>query len=467
VIRSSVVLVCAIAPCILQGQDVDRDQMSRVLDRLDALERQNQELLAEIRSLREQLTKGPSAAPTANPAPAGQEATATSGGAAAGAAGQAPLAEQISVSEQQIKDLAQSKVESEHRDPVQLTGMVLFNAFDNGRYAGGDQDPVAAAEAAAQSTDGASLRQTILGLTFQAPEKIAGMDVSGSAYMDFFAGTGTSLDQLMRLRVASVNFGWTDTTFTVAQDKPIIAPREPDSLAQVGFSPLTWSGNLWLWSPQARVEQRFHFGESAGLRAQVGVYQTSERLDVPAEYATVSSGSRPALEGRFVFWKASGSKLPFEIAPGFHVSESHVAGFSVPSRIVTLDWQAPLSSRVTLTGTVFRGENMGVVGGLQQGVNEGPDDLFHAVRGWGGWAQLKFQATKRLTFDLYGGQEDDQIRDLILGQIGKNETYAANAIYRVMSNVLASFEWSYLRTSYVGTGVRFNPHYDLAFAYLF
>ena len=464
--RSWVVVVCAIMPCMLQGQDVDRDQMARVLARLDALERQNRELLAEIRSLREQLAKSLPAAAAANAAPAGQEATVTSG-AAAGAAGQAPPAEQISVAEQQIKDLAQSKVESDHRDPVQLTGMVLFNAFDNGSYAGGVQDPTVAAEAAGQSTDGASLRQTILGLKFQAPEKIFGMDVSGSAYMDFFAGTGTSLDQLMRLRVASLNFGWTNTTFTVAQDKPIIAPREPDSLAQVGYSPLTESGNLWLWSPQVRVEQRFHFGQSAGLRAQVGVYQTSERLNVPAEYATITSASRPALEGRFVFWKASGSQLPFEIAPGFHLSESHVAGFSVPSRIVTLDWQMPLSSRFAVTGTVFRGENMGVVGGLQQGVNEGPGDLFHAVRGWGGWMQLKFQATKRLTFDLYGGQEDDQIRDLILGQIGTNETYAANAIYRVMSNVLGSFEWSYLRTIYVGNIVRFNPHYDLAFAYLF
>ena len=87
--------------------------------------------------------------------------------------------------------------------------------------------------------------------------------------MDFFGGTGTALGQMVRLRIASVDFAWKDKTFTVAQDKPILAPREPDSLAQVGVSPLTGAGNLWLWSPQARLEQRFHFGETAGLRAQI------------------------------------------------------------------------------------------------------------------------------------------------------------------------------------------------------
>ncbi|MBV9742469.1 MAG: hypothetical protein JO099_01785 [Acidobacteriia bacterium] len=324
-----------------------------------------------------------------------------------------------------------------------------------------------ASAASGTSTDGATLRQTILGLKFQAPEKIAGMEVSGSAYMDFFAGTGTSLNQLMRLRVASIDFAWHNTTFTVAQDKPILAPREPDSLAQVGVSPLTGTGNLWLWQPQARIEQRFHFDETAGLRAQIGVYQTSEGRNVPSEYSSVVTGSRPALEGRFVFWKQSQTDSPFEIAPGFHISDTHVAGMTIPSRIASLDWQAPLGGKLILTGTLFRGENMGVIGGLPQGVAENPWNYLHAVRGWGGWGQLKYLATNRLSFNIYGGQEDDTNRDLSSGAIGKNQAYAANVMYRVMSNVLASFEWSYLRTTYLGSGVRSNPHYDLAFAYLF
>ncbi len=444
------------------AQELNQDQMTRILQRLDALEQQNRELLSEIRSLREDLAKGNSQSPAA-----AESAGTASSSAGAAVAETAPTEERVDVAEQQIRDLAQSRVESEHRDPIQLTGMLLFNGFRNGRYSGGAEDPTTAALAAGQQTSGGTIRQSILGLKFAAPEKIAGMEVSGSAYMDFWAGTGTSLNQLMRLRVASVNFAWNNTTFTVAQDKPILAPREPDSLAQVGVSPLTGSGNLWLWQPQVRVEQRFHFGDTAGLNAQAGVYQTSERGNVPAEYATQVAGSRPSLEGRFVFWKQASADSRFEIAPGFHVSDSRVAGYAIPSRIVSLDWRVPMGNKFDLTGAVFHGENLGVVGGLQQGIAANTWDVLHAVRGSGGWAQLKYLATPRLSFDLYGGQEDDRNRDLAPGGISKNQTYAVNAIYRVMSNVLASFEYAYLRSTYLGGGVRSNPHYDVAFAYLF
>jgi hypothetical protein len=442
------IILAAAFPLSSGAQDLNRDQVVQILQRLDALEQQNRELLSEVHALRELVAgKATSAVPP--------EVAATT----------APTEERLAVDEQQIRDLAQSRVESEHRDAVQLTGMLLFNGFYNGRYSGSEY-PTTAALDSGPSTDGATIRQTILGLKFQAPEKIAGMDVSGSAYMDFFGGTGTSLNQLMRLRVASIDFAWQNTTFTVAQDKPILAPREPDSLAQVGVSPLTGAGNLWLWEPQARVEQRFHFDQTMGLRAQIGVYQTSERFNVPSQYSTLVTGSRPALEGRFVFWKQSGDSR-IEIAPGFHLSDTHIAGQRVPSRIASVDWRVPLTSKFAITGTLFRGENMGVIGGLAQGVTENYGEGFRAVRGWGGWTQLKYLATSRLTFDLFGGQEDDTNRDLAPGGIAKNQSYGANAIYRVMSNVLASFEWSYLSTAYLGSGVRTNPHYDVAFAYLF
>jgi hypothetical protein len=224
-----------------------------------------------------------------------------------------------------------------------------------------------------------------------------------------------------------------------------------------------------LWSPQARLEQRFHFGETAGLRAQIGVYQTAEYPVVyRAQSNTTISASRPALQGRFVFWKQVGSDSRLEIAPGFHISDSHVGGVIVPSRIASVDWRVPMGRRFTLTGQAYHGQNMGVIGGLRQPSISGETlEIPRAVRGSGGWAQLKFQPTHRLTFNFFGGQEDDLNRDLETNQISKNQNYGANAIYRLMSNVLASFEWSYVRTTYIGTGGRLNRHYDLAFAYLF
>ena len=447
----------ALFPLVSGAQDLNRDQLARILERLDVLEQQNRSLLSEIQALREQVSK---AAPqTVDVEPTGpQETTA-----------EATATERLAVAEQQIRDIAQTKVESDHRSPVQLTGMVLFNAYRNGRYAQDAQYPTSASIEMEPRSSGATLRQSIIGFKFQAPEKILGTDVSGSAYMDFFGGTGTALGQMVRLRIASVDFTWKDTTFTVAQDKPILAPREPDSLAQVGVSPLTGAGNLWLWSPQARLEQRFHFGETAGLHAQIGVYQTAEvPVAYPAEPTETVSGTRPALQGRFVFWKQTGPDSRLEIAPGFHISDSRIFGTVVPSRIASVDWRVPMGRHFTLTGQAYHGENMGVIGGLRQpSISDETLALLRDVRGSGGWAQLKFQPTSRLTFHFFGGQEDDFTRDLLAGQIGKNQNYGANMMYRLMSNVLASFEWSYLRTTHIGAGDRLNRHYDLAFAYLF
>ena len=451
----------AMVPGIVAAQTRETANLEQILQRLDVLEQQNRELMTEIRLLREQIASAAPAAalPTAAPVAAPQ--------AASSSPAPPPLAERVDVAEQRIDDLAQASVESEHHSAVELTGMVLFNSYLNGKYGSGQEDPTIAAPQAGARFDGATLRQTVVGLKFQAPEHVAGAQVSGAAYFDLFGGTGDALNQLVRLRIANIDFNWANTTFTVAQDKPILAPREPDSLAQVGVSPLTGAGNLWLWRPQARVEQRFHFGASAGLRAQAGILETSESRNVSAEYSTNVSTGRPAFEGRFVFWKQSGDNGDFEIAPGLHISNSQLLGYSVPSRIASLDWRVPLARPFTLTGAAFLGENMGVIGGLLQGVVVPYRGSPRAVHGAGGWAQLEYRATRRMAFHVFAGQEDDRDRDLETGLISKNQAYGANAMYRILSNVVASFESAIVQTSFIGSPTRLNPHYDLAFAYLF
>lgn len=432
-------------------------EMGQVLERLQRLEDQNRELTAEIRALRQQLAGVPAAkapeALTAEATPDSQKADSR-------------LEERVAINEQHIQDLDQEKVEAEHKLPVRLTGMLLFNAFANGRNSGGQEFPAVASLTPGGATDGGTLRQSVLGLKFDGPGIFAGGKVSGTLFMDFWGGSGASLNQLVRVRVASLDLSWANTTFSVGQDKPILAPREPTSLAQVGVSPLTGAGNLWLWAPQARVEQRFHFGEATGLRAQVGVYQTSESTNtVPVGYT--QSSLRPALEGRFELWHQFGDDRRIEIAPGFHTSDSHVEGVSVPSRAFSIDWLIRPHRIFDLTGTFFQGENTAVLGGLRQGILFGEYDQIRPVHSIGGWGQLTLRATSRLSFNIYGGMERDRNSDLLFRSIGKNQTYAGNIMYRLGSNILASFEASQTRTTYVGIGVRSNPHYDLAIAYLY
>ena len=457
----------ALFPLLLPAQE--RGDFQQILQRLDQLERENRNLAEEVHALRTEIA---GARLPASPAPPEGNAIAT--GAPLNAPPEpvnvspVPMDERVAVQEQRTEDLSQTKVEAAQRMPVTLAGMVLFNGFINGRASGGAQDPLTASLADSVSRGGASLSQSIVGLRLQGPRIFGGGQVRGSIDLDLWGGSASSLNHLVRMRVATIRVDWKNTSVTVGQDKPLISQRDPDSLAQVAFSPLTDAGNLWLWEPQARIEQRFAIGDNAGLRAQASLYQTSESAGgVAPQYQSTLSTTSPALQGRFEFWDQYASRGRIEIAPGFHVSETHVGGVSIPSRLFTIDWMLQPLAKWRVTGTFFHGRNAAGVGGLRQGFNFFDEDHFTAVRTSGGWAQVSFLATKRLTFNSYAGQESDHAADLLAGQISRNFVYAVNSQYRLGQNILLGLEVSQTRTAYTGGRIRLLNHYDLALAYLF
>jgi hypothetical protein len=450
----ALILSILAVPRIVAAQD--QTGMQQILQRLDRLEEENRTLSAEVRALRSELAtaRGSSAA---NAPAAAEEAPAA-----------VPLEERVAVEEQRTADQAQTKVEAAHRLPITLTGMVLFNAFLNGRASGGQEDPAVASALDGHSGSGASVSQSLLGFTFQGPRIAGGGQVSGQLHLDLWGGTSSSLNHLMRLRVATLAIDWKNQSIVVGQDKPIVSPRDPTSLAQVAFSPLAAAGNLWLWQPQVRFEQRFALGDNAGIRARVGVYQTSESTsDATTEYASTLSSARPGIEGRFEYWRKFGEHARIEIAPGFHTSETHVAGVSVPSRLFTVDWLIQPMTKLQFTGLFFTGQNASVIGGLRGGFTIFPSNLIQSVGTTGGWAQLSYLATNRLTFNFYGGQEGHNAADLLAGEITRNFEYAGNAIYKFGSNVLLGLEASQVRTYYLQQSYRLVNHYDLALGYLF
>ncbi len=458
-------LTLALFPLFLPAQE--RGEFQQIIQRLDQLERENRNLTQEVHALRAEIAGA--RLPPAAPDTAQANATAAAPPAETPVnVSPVPIEERVSVLEQRTDELSQTKVEAAQRMPVTLTGMVLFNSFVNGRASGGAQDPVAASLTDSVARGGASLSQSIIGLRFEGPRLLGGGQVRGTLDLDLWGGTASSLNHLVRMRVATIQVGWKNTTVTVGQDKPLIAQRDPDSLAQVAFSPLTAAGNLWLWQPQARFEQRFAIGEKAGLRAQASVYETSEpSAGVSPQYQATLSTASPALEGRFEFWNEYAAQRRIEIAPGFHVSETHVGGVSIPSRLFTIDWMLQPLAKWRFTGTFFHGKNAAGVGGLRQGFNFIAENRFTAVRASGGWAQISFLATKRLTFNGYSGQESDHTADLLAGQISRNFVYALNSQYRLGPNILLGLEASQARTTYTGGRVRLLNHYDLALAYLF
>ena len=447
----------------------DTPEMREVLSRLARLEETNQSLAEEIRALRQELAMLRAPGSAAHTEAASQVSS----------DGQPPQSNQVadesrSVEQSRIEELAQTKVEASQKFPIRITGMALFNAYTNGRYNNQSDNPTIASLQYGDATGGGTLRQSTIGLLFDGPSIFAGGKVSGSLYMDFFGGSTSSLNHMVRLRTAAINLDWTNTTLTVGQDKPIISPRDPDSYAQVGVSPLTGAGNLWLWQPQIRLEQRYSFDNDTGLKAQAGVFQTSllNTASDPDSYAAQLPGqptedSDPGAEGRLQLWHQWSENGRLEIAGGLHVNRNHVARFELPSNIYSLDWFFRPFQKLEFSGMYYHGRNVAVLGGLRQGYDVLPHGRWVSVRSSGGWAQLRFPVTARLAFDIYGGQQDDVNADLVSGFIAKNQAYFANVMYRLAPNVLVSLEGGQVRTTYFQVGNRLNDHYDLGVAYLF
>jgi hypothetical protein len=431
----------------LQGQD--SKQMELILQRLARLEAQNEALRQEVAALRGQL----------NPA-------------------SVPLSETVEVQRNQIQEQAQTKVESSSKQPLTIHGTMLMNAFWNGAHNNGAINSPTASLLAGPRSAGITFSQTIIGISFRNPNSILGAALGGSLLLDFFDANartgnpprqqGRHLFDYPRIRTANIELDWRNTTLSFGQEKPLISPHDPTTLAQRGIAPLTGAGNLWLWQPQVRLEQRFRLSDSMHIKAQGSIYQTAEdSANLPAVFVDSLATVRPGLQGRLAVVKKAEGETVLELGTGFHASSTRVAGSSAPSRLFTLDWQWRALEKLELTGTFFNGKNLAHMGTNRQGFTILSPGNVRPVRSTGGWVQFAYQITPRLSSNFYSGQHDDRNADLNRGQIGKNFVYAANLIYKVATNVSISFEASQARTDYIGIGRRLKNHYDLALAYQF
>jgi len=350
-------------------------------------------------------------------------------------------------------------VETSQKFPLSLNGMLLFNAFSSSEsalytsYSALLQGPY---------RDGATVGQSIIGLQFQGPSLPGQGHVTGSLTMDFLvAGTNRAG---LHIREADITLNWKDRSVSFGQMKPLISPMQPSSLAEVAISPLAGAGNLWYWLPQARYEERLHIGSQTGVTLAGAVMQTQESSAITADaYTSLLEPARPAAEGRAAFWHRFDETRRLEIGAGFHVSSTHIAYVSVPSRIASLDWSLSLLSKLQWTGSFYHGQNVASLGSLRNGFYVSWDGTAHAIKATAGWNQLAFPLTSRLTFNVFGGIESDDDSPSIV----RNFSYAANLMYHLGPNVVLGAEALQTRFKYYDGSRQLINHYDLALAYLF
>src|SRR5262245_61888585 len=113
---------------------------------------------------------------------------------------------------------------------------------------------------------GATLRQTrVQARAFAAG--VLGGEFTALVDVDFWGGqqpsNGGRTFPLLRIRRAWARLGWDRFRILAGQEAPPIVELNPSSVAAVGLSALSSSGNLWLWIPQIRFQGDLNGGEHA------------------------------------------------------------------------------------------------------------------------------------------------------------------------------------------------------------
>ncbi len=434
-----------------QEQISPPDTLKNILDRLDSLEKQNEALLAEINALRETIKS----AQAASPSPSTER-----------------LQEQADVQGQEIKDLAQTKISSSQHFSMSLTGMFLFDTYLFAGYTSSTYFPnYSTSPFGPDATAGATLRQSIIGFDFSGPQLPGDGRVHGSLSMDFFDQAPNQpggYGDIFRIRRGVVSFDWKNRSITFGQDKPLVAPLQPTSFAQVGIPPLAGAGNLWRWLPQVRYEERIPISNSTRAAFDAAVIETNENYSstsLPAN--TYLQAMRPGIQARFELQHHWTEETHIAVGIAAHASESHVNGQSVPSRVLSVDALYKPFEKLELSGTIYYGENFASLGGEPPGVTVRPDGFVIPIHGAAGWAQVALPVTSRLTFDFWAGRQTNTRHDLAYDDVFRTLSYAGNILFRISPNIVIGFEGSKDELENYHLNQLLTNRYDATVAYLF
>lgn len=371
-----------------------------------------------------------------------------------------------------VDEQYQTKVESESKYRVKLSGIALLNVFGNRGSVDSIDLPSFAVRRGPLDTGGsfgATVRQTMLGLEVIGPT-LGGARTSAEIQADFFGGfpaTGDGVTTgLARLRTVTARMDWSHTSIVAGQDALFFSPQSPTSFASLALPAFSYSGNLWKWTPQLRIEHSLKFTDVSSLMVQAGILDPLAG-EYPSDSFQRSPGAgerarQPAYATRFS-WNHGTNEHAVTLGAGAYYSRQDWGfGRTLDAWAGTADWNLPLSSRLYLTGEFYRGRALGGLGGgsgrsiLTSGSLTDPGTSVLGLNSTGGWSQLKFEMTEKLELNGAFGEDDPSAADLRRFSVRqganyvlqtRNQTAFLNFVYRPFSNWIFSTEYRRLWTS--------------------
>jgi hypothetical protein len=443
---------------------------------------------AETERLRRQVEAAPSASNRGDKADLGEAAPARSSTDQRLAA----VEEEQELLKDKVTQQYQTKVESASKYRVRLSGIVLLNAFNNQGAVDSIDVPTIATYRSSLSSGGSlggTLRQSQIGIEGFGPV-VAGAHTRAEIQLDFGGGfspiSNGVTSGLVRMRTATLRLDWDRTSVVVGQDTLFLAPQSPTSYASLIEPPLAYSGNLWGWIPQIRVEHRLEIAEQSGLTLQGGLLDPlTGELPATAYYRQPSAGenSRKPAVGVRAAWsqRAFGRDFVLGVA-GYYSKQNWGFNRDVNGRAGLADWQIPLTSWLKLTGDFYRGSAVGAFGGgigrsvLFNGMLSDPATLVRPLNSMGGWTQIKVLPAPKIEFNGAVGQDNPFAEDIrsfpnaqsyLNPSLTRNRVSFVNFVYRPRSDLLLSAEFRRLRTFYITNNSQMANHVNLAMGYLF
>jgi hypothetical protein len=370
-----------------------------------------------------------------------------------------------------VDEQYQTKVESASKYRVRLSGIALFNLFENRGAVDNLDNPALAQPRTNFDTNGSfggTLRQSIVGLEVFGPQ-FAGARTSADVQADFNGGLPDTANGVtfgvVRLRTARLRLQWTNTSIIGGQDSLFFAPLAPSSFASLSSPSLSYAGNLWAWVPQLRVEHKMPFSDGSSLNFAAGILDgVTGELPVSEYLRPAQAGEKagqPAYAGR-VAWSHTAFGRPLTLGAGGYYNRQNW-GFqrNVDGWAVTSDLDIPLGRWFSVSSEFYRGRAIGGLGAATarsivfSGDLADPATQVRGLDAIGGWAQLKFAPTAKLEFNGAFGQDNPFAADLrtftaaqnyINPAIARNRAALVNMIVRPRSDLLFSVEYRRLHT---------------------
>lgn len=455
--------------------------MARAQAQLEQSQRQLDEMRKQLSKLESQVAQsGASADAQPSSGPSSVSSSSSPANPQVVSAEIQDIRERQAMQESQIATQAQSKVESESKYPIKVTGLLLLNGFVNTGAVDMAATPTVAR--AGSGSTGATVRQTILGIDARGPHLFGArsyadlrVDFDGNpasngstaTYTGYYDANAT----LLRLRTVHAGLQWKHTESYFSLDHPVFSPDTPTSLTAVAVPALAWSGNLWTWNPQVGINQDFGSPASIGVRMQAALIDVGDAPLSPP--STSGSTVPPPGSSEQSRWPGVEARIALQ-GPVMKNNEDHshlgIGGYFAPHYSIalghhfdswagTLDARLPLPARLEFSGSFYRGQ---ALGGLGAGTYkdfvyridlDSGGYYFRPLDDVGGWAQLKERVSERLELNAAFGIDNAFAGELrrytVSGgtpyqNLSRNVTYTGNVIYSPSAYLQFSLEYRHL-----------------------